>query len=165
MYALSCLFSLGEGLKLFVFCSRKWWQFILFHLLVSLQTATTSLDPVWLDTHRKPQPGLWLADAPRGAVIVAPCLVMRALSLTGASGLARLLFLRNRNVHGVLPQTHTHTPSYCQCEHAGCHTVTHHTHRHFILVFSHRYVMLLHHIFSMQRCEKSDMIKSFCLDK
>lgn len=64
-----------------------------------------------IDTHRKrePVPSDWLTYH-MVAVIVAPCMDMRALSLTGASGLARLLFLRNRNVHRVLPQTHTLPP-------------------------------------------------------
>lgn len=73
--------------KVFVFCSRKWWQFILVsHVDISPNCHNlTGFQYDWtpaFETHRKPQPEP--SDWPTynaEAVIVAPCTVMRTLSL------------------------------------------------------------------------------------
>lgn len=94
-----------------------------------------------------------MAAAPRGRSDSSSFYGHEGFSLTGASGLARLLFLRIRNVHRVLPHSHTHSHThvhtrthtllfYCHCIiRAGCpeplHTFTHQIHsqvfRHHVL--------------------------------
>lgn len=72
-----------------------------------------STPPAAIETNRKLQAGLsdWFMYH-MVPLIVAPFMVTGGsvpLPLTGASGSAGLLFLRNRNVHSVLTMTHTHT--------------------------------------------------------
>lgn len=71
----------------------------------------TGLPPLPLRHTGKLGGALGLARIPRGGSGSSSFYGQEgSLSPTGASGLARLLFLRNRNVHHVLPQTHTLPP-------------------------------------------------------
>lgn len=117
IHAINCLFWLGQSSK---YCCFKFQEVMTVYLGFTFwyhsQLPQPHWIPVWLDScsrrchwdtqETSARPCDWLTYHVV-AVIVAPYMVTRALSLTGASGLARLLFLRNRNVHRVLPQTHT----------------------------------------------------------
>lgn len=95
------------------------WQFIFVSLLsLCCYCSFTgwiqfeSTPPAAIETNRKLQAGLsdWFMYH-MVPLIVAPFMVTGGsvpLPLTGASGSAGLLFLRNRNVHSVLTMTHTH---------------------------------------------------------